>query len=86
MDAIGERGFDGRTGLKRSQNDDGLNGRAGEFGGYVLANPDQTEHLDLQLLSGPFDDVEILAREGPQSQHQGLTGSGLPDDFCMDSN
>ena len=70
VDSIRQGGLDRLTGMQGAQHDHGIDGGAGEFGGYILGNAGQPQHLDLKRLPGRLQQPG-LAEEAGQRRHAG---------------
>ena len=62
--------------MKGAQNNDGLDGRAGQLGRDIRRNPRQADHLDLQHLPRSQRTLEVGTTEVLQAQHKGAAGDG----------
>ena len=65
--------------MQGAQHDHGIDGGAGEFGGYILGNAGQAQHLDLKRLPGRLHRLEIAAAVMLQAEDEGLARHRFPD-------
>jgi hypothetical protein len=69
-DTIGQGGLHCWSRAKGAQHHDGGDGLGGELRGHVIVDRRQTEYLDMQLLSGCPQALELLAGVPLQTEHQ----------------
>ncbi len=65
--------------MQGAQHDEGIDGGPGQFGGHILGNAGQAQHMDLELLSGRPHRLKVLARVVLQAQDQGCVLARVKD-------
>jgi hypothetical protein len=75
MNAIGECLAHCRAGVKSAQNNNGFDGGAGQFRGYVVGDARQADDLNLQHLSSGERALELGATDVLQTQRKGASGN-----------
>src|SRR6478609_6519462 len=69
-DTVGQGGLHLGAGTQRTEDYDGRNSLRGELRGYVVVDRRQAEDLNVQLLSGRTQALEILPRVSLQTENQ----------------
>jgi hypothetical protein len=83
MDPTGQGGFDRRTGLQNAEDENRIDGGARKFGGHIIGNACQSEHVDLKFLSSRAHCLKVFSRVALQPKRRGFTSHCLLDHFGM---
>src|SRR5688572_25188998 len=81
--AIGQRGLHFGAGAQGAEHRDGGNCLPGELRSHVVVDHRETQHVDLQLLSGRHHVLEILAGVALQAEHHLAARNAFLQDLAM---